>query len=101
VAFSSGGACEVRFGLSLSCWHKICGKVANAHANSEVRVAAHAKAERGVKALMPEDAEKAIGHGVRAKRSKSGTTASICGWEGAAMRRFSKSIGAFAAAVFW
>ncbi|MGE3160107.1 MAG: hypothetical protein AB7K78_25735 [Xanthobacteraceae bacterium] len=30
----------------------------------------HAKTE--LKALMPEDAKEAIGHGVRAKRSKSG-----------------------------
>jgi hypothetical protein len=30
----------------------------------------HAKAE--LKSLMPEDAREAIGHGVRAKRSKSG-----------------------------
>ena len=30
----------------------------------------HAKAE--LKGLMPEDAKQAIGHGIRAKRSKSG-----------------------------
>ena len=30
----------------------------------------HAKVE--LKALMPEDAKEAIGHGIRAKRSKSG-----------------------------
>ena len=32
----------------------------------------HEKAKAELKALMPEDAQQAIGHGVRAKRSKSG-----------------------------
>ena len=32
----------------------------------------HEKAKAGLKGLMPEDAKEAIGHGVRAKRSKSG-----------------------------
>ena len=32
----------------------------------------HEKAKTELKALMPEDAKEAIGHGVRAKRSKSG-----------------------------
>ena len=32
----------------------------------------HERAKRELKALMPEDAKEAIGHGVRAKRSKSG-----------------------------
>jgi hypothetical protein len=32
----------------------------------------HARAKSELKALMPEDAKEAIGHGVRAKRSKSG-----------------------------
>jgi hypothetical protein len=32
----------------------------------------HERAKSGLKALMPEDAREAIGHGLRAKRSKSG-----------------------------
>jgi hypothetical protein len=32
----------------------------------------HEKAKTELKGLMPEDAKEAIGHGVRAKRSKSG-----------------------------
>ena len=32
----------------------------------------HERAKGELKALMPEDAKEAIGHGVRAKRSKSG-----------------------------
>ena len=32
----------------------------------------HERAKRELKALMPDDAREAIGHGVRAKRSKSG-----------------------------
>jgi hypothetical protein len=32
----------------------------------------HERAKTELKALMPEDAKEAIGHGVRAKRSKSG-----------------------------
>ena len=32
----------------------------------------HEKAKSELKGLMPEDAKEAIGHGVRAKRSKSG-----------------------------
>jgi hypothetical protein len=32
----------------------------------------HERAKSGLKALMPEDAKEAIGHGVRAKRSKAG-----------------------------
>jgi hypothetical protein len=33
----------------------------------------HEKAKAEVKTLMPEDAHQAIGHGLRAKRSKSGS----------------------------
>jgi hypothetical protein len=33
----------------------------------------HQRARAELKTLMPEDAQQAIGHGVRAKRSKSGT----------------------------
>jgi hypothetical protein len=32
----------------------------------------HERAKGELKALMPEDAKEAVGHGVRAKRSKSG-----------------------------
>ena len=32
----------------------------------------HEKAKTELKALVPEDAQQALGHGVRAKRSKSG-----------------------------
>jgi hypothetical protein len=32
----------------------------------------HERAKTELKSLMPEDAKEAIGHGVRAKRSKSG-----------------------------
>jgi hypothetical protein len=32
----------------------------------------HEKAKAELKALMPEDAQQAVGHGVRAQRSKSG-----------------------------
>jgi hypothetical protein len=32
----------------------------------------HEKSKAELKALMPEDAKEAIGHGIRAKRSKSG-----------------------------
>ena len=32
----------------------------------------HEKAKAELKTLMPDDAQQAIGHGVRAKRSKSG-----------------------------
>ena len=32
----------------------------------------HEKAKAGLKGLIPEDAKEAFGHGIRAKRSKSG-----------------------------
>ena len=34
--------------------------------------AEHERAKSELRALMPEDAKEAIGHGIRAKRSKSG-----------------------------
>ena len=41
----------------------------------------HAKTE--LKALMPEDAKEAVGHGIRAKRSKSGAVSfDVLGVEG-------------------
>jgi hypothetical protein len=36
----------------------------------------HGKAKTELKGLMPEDAKEAFGHGIRAKRSKSGASAS-------------------------
>ncbi len=53
---------------SSNAWAEFAGVFArtrSAHLEHE-----HAKA--GLKSLMPEDAQQAIGHGVRAKRSKSG-----------------------------
>jgi hypothetical protein len=35
----------------------------------------HEKAKGELKGLMPEDAKEAIGHGIRAKRSKAGAVA--------------------------
>jgi predicted phage-related endonuclease len=40
--------------------------------NTREAFLAHERAKTGLKALMPEDAKEAFGHGVRAKRSKSG-----------------------------
>ena len=49
---------------------------------------------------MPEDAKEAIGHGVRAKRSKSGAISfDLLEVEGAAMQRSSETIGTIAAAL--
>jgi hypothetical protein len=43
----------------------------------------HESAKAELKALMPEDAREAIGHGVRAKRSKSGAVSfELVGAEG-------------------
>ena len=36
------------------------------------RILEHERAKADLKSLMPEDAQQAIGHGIRAKRSKSG-----------------------------
>ena len=48
---------------------------------------------------MPEDAKEAIGHGIRAKRSKSGAVSfDVLSWR-PAMQRSSESIGAIAAAL--
>ena len=45
--------------------------------------AAHEKAKFELKRLMPEDAKEAFGHGIRAKRSKSGAiTFEMLTWEG-------------------
>ena len=55
---------------------------------------------RNSKALMPEDAKEAIGHGVRAKRSKSGAVSfDLLDVEAQAMQRSSETIGTIAAAL--
>ena len=41
-------------------------------AGTRAAVAEHEGAKSELKKLMPEDAKEAIGHGIRAKRSKSG-----------------------------
>jgi len=44
----------------------------------------HEKAKAALKGLIPEDAKEAIGHGIRAKRSKSGAVSSdLLSMEGA------------------
>jgi len=44
----------------------------------------HEKAKSGLKGLMPEDAKEAVGHGIRAKRSRSGAVSfDLLGVEGA------------------
>ena len=44
--------------------------------------AAHEKTKLELKRLMPEDAKEAFGHGIRAKRSKSGAiTFEMLTWE--------------------
>ena len=59
----------------------------------------HERAKVELKGLMPEDAKEAIGHGVRAKRSKSGAISfDLLEWR-AAMQRSSELIGAIAAAL--
>ena len=60
----------------------------------------HEKAKTELKSLMPEDAKEAIGHGVRAKRSKiRRRLASICSRKRPVMQRCSESIGTIAAAL--
>ena len=54
----------------------------------------HENAKAELKGLMPEDAKEAIGHGIRAKRSKSGAVSfDVLSMEGAAMHRSSDTIG--------
>ena len=57
--------------------------------------------ESELKALMPEDAKEASGHGVRAKRSKSGAVSFdlLAMMRRGAMQRSSETIGAIAAAL--
>ena len=59
----------------------------------------HENAKAELKTLMPEDAKEAIGHGIRAKRSKSGAISFDALGEEATMHRSSESIGAIAAAL--
>jgi hypothetical protein len=60
----------------------------------------HDAAKIELKRLMPEDAKEAIGHGVRAKRSKSGAlSVSISIIRRPAMQRSSETIGAIAGAL--
>ena len=59
----------------------------------------HEKAKAELKSLVPEDAKEATGHGVRAKRSKSGAISFDCSIGNTAMQRSSKSIGTIAAAL--
>ena len=60
----------------------------------------HERAKVELKGLMPEDAKEAIGHGVRAKRSKSGAISfDLLDVEDTVMQRSSESIGAIAAAL--
>jgi hypothetical protein len=60
----------------------------------------HERAKVELKGLMPEDAKEAIGHGVRAKRSKSGAISfDLLEVEGATMQRSSDAIGTIAAAL--
>ena len=60
----------------------------------------HERAKAELKALIPEDAKEASGHGVRGKRSKSGAVSFDFSpqWR-RAMQRSSESIGAIAAAL--
>ena len=47
-------------------------KFAGLFCNTRAAFLDHERAKAELKTLMPEDAKEAIGHGVRAKRSKSG-----------------------------
>ena len=49
-----------------------CAEFAALFRNSRDAFLDHERAKGELKALMPEDAKEAIGHGVRAKRSKAG-----------------------------
>ena len=60
----------------------------------------HEQAKAELKGLMPEDAKEATGHGVRAKRSKSGAVSiDLLSVGGLAMHRSSESIATLAAAL--
>jgi predicted phage-related endonuclease len=49
------------------------GEFAALFRNTRQAFVEHERSKAELKALMPEDAKEAVGHGVRAKRSKSGT----------------------------
>jgi predicted phage-related endonuclease len=60
----------------------------------------HERSKAELKALLPEDAKEAIGHGVRARRSKSGVPSPLTSRRRRAIvQRSSESIGAIAAAL--
>ena len=59
----------------------------------------HERAKAELKSLVPEDAQQAIGHGVRAKRSKSGPSRLSSSRTRIAMQQSSGSIGSLAAAL--
>ena len=60
----------------------------------------HENAKAELKTLMPEDAKEAVGHGIRAKRSKSGAVSfDVLSVEGSAMHRSSDTIATIAAAL--
>ena len=55
---------------------------------------------RSSKRLVPEDAKEAIGHGIRAKRSRSGAVSfDVLSWRAAVMHRSSDTIATIAAAL--
>ena len=59
----------------------------------------HEAAKAELKSLVPADAQQAFGHGIKAKRSKSGAISSISSVRRPKMQRASESIGALAAAL--
>ena len=60
----------------------------------------HEQAKAELKGLVPEDAQQAIGHRVRAKRRNPAPLASTSSrWRGRAMQRSSETIGTMAAAL--
>ena len=59
----------------------------------------HERTKAELKSLVPEDAREAIGHGLRAKRSKSGAVASTSWTWRPPMHRSSETIGALASAL--
>jgi predicted phage-related endonuclease len=59
----------------------------------------HEKSKAELKGPMPEDAKEAFGHGIRAKRSKSGAVSFEAIDVGAPMHRSSETIGAIATAL--
>ena len=79
-------------------WAEFAGVFARPGAHLE-----HEQAKTELKGLMPEDAKEAIGHGVRAKRSKSGAVSfdllPVTAARRAVMQRSSESIASLAAAL--